>query len=147
MLAFSLSEGTHTVKMSFIPKGFWPGLLIFIGGVAVFIIMCLVAWITGRKRDKGFYKTFNDEQTGYPDDEQALIEAQEREERKRLEELERKRKEREERMLQEGEYYSGEENTEPAEELSETTKRVLEYEEMQAAEDSKTEGGQGSIPE
>lgn len=147
MLAFSLSEGTHTVKMSFIPKGFWPGLLIFIGGVAVFIIMCLVAWITGRKRDKGLYKTFNDEQTGYPDDEQALIEAQEREERKRLEELERKRKEREERMLQEGKYYGGEENTEPAEELSETTKRVLEYEEMQAAEESKTEDGQDSIPE
>ena len=76
-----------------------------------------------------------------------MIEAQEREERKRLEELERKRKEREERMLQEGKYYGGEENTEPAEELSETTKRVLEYEEMQAAEESKTEDGQDSIPE
>ena len=134
MLAFSLSEGTHTVKMSFIPKGFFPGLLIFIGGVGLFIIMCLVSYI--RKKKKGIEKhmTFEGEETGYPDDAKALAEEEEKEERKRLEEIESKRREVE-MVIQEdsyeehaAEYKNSDDYKYGQEELSETTKRVLMYE-------------------
>lgn len=127
MLAFSLSQGTHTVKMSFIPKGFWPGLLIFMGGAALFIIMCLVSWIANRKKEKGMYRTFNGEKCGYPDDELALIEAQEREEKQRLKELERIKAEKEKLALKDTKSET-DKNFETQEELSEATKRVLQYE-------------------
>lgn len=144
MLAFSLSEGTHTVKMSFIPKGFWPGLAIFAGGVLVFIIMCLAAWVSAKKKKKNSrkkkYRAFRGEKKGYPDDSLALLEEEERE-KKRLEE-ERLRKKRQSEPKNDENTFdytksrlkNSEDYTPGQEELSETTKRVLMQEEREISQ-------------
>lgn len=42
MLAFELSEGQHTIRLSYIPKGFIPGLIISILGLGAFVIAIII---------------------------------------------------------------------------------------------------------
>lgn len=153
MLAFSLSEGTHTIKMSFIPKGFLPGLAIFSVGVGLFFIMCLVSWLRRKKKSgiSGNKKqlAFAGERTGYPDDTLAAIEAEEKERARLEEERQRIKKLRE---LRDDDSSFGKEDTQSPygykggeygkDEISETTKRVLRYEELMTEEKQPSQTGE-----
>lgn len=42
MLAFELSEGEHTIKISYIPKGYIPGTIISLLGIAAFVLTIIL---------------------------------------------------------------------------------------------------------
>lgn len=140
MLAFKLSAGTHTVKISFIPKGFWLGLAMFSGGILVFAVMCLVSWRSNKKKrmasgKKKKRRSFRGEKIGYPDDVWAVQEQEERE-KARLEEERLKAKKKKEQQAEEQAFdyensrlKNSDDYIPGQEEMSETTKRVLEQEE------------------
>lgn len=47
LLAFPLEKGSHEIALVFYPRGFWPGLMVTLVSVVLFVLLCL---FSGRKR-------------------------------------------------------------------------------------------------
>ena len=54
MLAFPLSKGSHTVKLTYTPEGFIPGVILTLIAIVIFVMMILII----PKRRKVFAKAY-----------------------------------------------------------------------------------------
>ncbi len=49
-LAFDMSEGQHVVEMEFYPEGWWIGVAISGGSLAILLVILLISWIRRRRK-------------------------------------------------------------------------------------------------
>ena len=49
LVAFPLAKGSHTIVLSYAPDGFWPGLLMSLLCLAVFVFFCVATYILKKK--------------------------------------------------------------------------------------------------
>lgn len=52
LIAFKLSEGEHTIKLTYYPKGFWPGVAVSSVCLAAFVFACLYVYVFRKRKTK-----------------------------------------------------------------------------------------------
>ena len=52
LIAFKLSEGEHTIKLTYYPKGFWPGVAVSGVCLVAFVFACLYVYVFKKRKDK-----------------------------------------------------------------------------------------------
>lgn len=52
LIAFKLSEGEHTIKLTYYPKGFWSGVAVSSVCLAAFVFACLYVYVFKKRKTK-----------------------------------------------------------------------------------------------